>query len=62
MATTSVGYVTAGTAAGSGILATPLTEDKQVIATYTVGSSTAGGTGYFVVEYYVTGPGEGLTD
>lgn len=60
--TTSVGLVTAGTAAGSGILAAPLTEDKQVIASYTVGSSTAGGTGYFVVKYFIPGPGETLID
>lgn len=56
--TTSVGLVTAGTAAGAGILAVPLTADQQVIGTFTVGASSAGGTGYFVVAYFMPGPGE----
>jgi hypothetical protein len=61
MATTAVGLTNPGTATGSGIF-TPLTEDKRVIATYTVGSSTAGGTGYVTIEYFVPGPGEGVDD
>lgn len=61
MGTTSVGYSPAGTATGSGV-ATKLTEDKQIICTYTVGSSTAGGTGYVKIEYFVPGPGEAIDD
>lgn len=61
MATTAVGLVNPGTAVGSGVF-TPLTEDKQIISTYTVGSSTAGGTGYVAIEYFVPGPQEGVDD
>lgn len=61
MATTKVGFVSAGTAVGSGV-GTKLTQDQVVISTYTVGSSTAGGTGYVVIEYFVLGPGESETD
>lgn len=61
MATTAVGLVNAGTSAGSGILS-KLDSDKQVIATYTVGSSTAGGTGFVIIDYFVAGPGEDATD
>lgn len=61
MATTKVGLVSAGTSAGASIL-TRLDSDKQVIATYTVGSSTAGGTGYAIIEYFMPGPGEAVDD
>ena len=61
MATTAVGYTTAGTATGAQV-GVKLDSDKQVIATYTVGSSTAGGTGYVKIEYFVAGPGEGYDD
>lgn len=61
MATTSVGLATAGTAAGASLF-TALDTDKQVIATYTVGSSTAGGTGYVAITYFVTGPNEAVDD
>ena len=61
MATTAVGYVTAGTAVGSSV-GTKLTADSVVKSTYTVGSSTAGGTGYVYIHYFVAGPGENLTD
>lgn len=61
MATTKVGLVNAGTSAGASIL-TKLDTDKQVIATYTVGSSTAGGTGYVVIDYYMAGAGEAVDD
>lgn len=61
MATTSVGYAPSGTATGAQV-GVKLDSDKQVIATYTVGSSTAGGTGYVKIEYFVPGPGEGLDD
>lgn len=61
MATTKVGYVTAGTSMGAGTF-TPLTADRSIISTYTVGSSTAGGTGYVVIDYFMPGPQEGVTD
>lgn len=61
MPTTSVGLTNVGTAAGSGLFA-PLDTDKQVIASYTVGSSTAGGTGYVIIGYFVPGPQEGVDD
>lgn len=63
MATTKVGLVSAGTAIGTVAGAgTPLTADRQVISTYTVGSSTAGGTGYVFIDYYIPGPGEAIDD
>lgn len=61
MATTKVGLVNAGTAIGTGVF-TPLDSDKNVIATYTVGSSTAGGTGYVVIDYFVVMGNEGVDD
>ena len=61
MATTKVGLVAPGTAVGSAV-GTKLDSDKQVIATYTVGSSTAGGEGYVVIEYFLPGPGESIFD
>lgn len=61
MATTAVGYVAPGTAIGTGLNAR-LDSDKAVISTYTVGSSTAGGTGFVQIEYFVPGPGEAVDD
>ena len=61
MATTKVGLANVGTAAGTGLF-TPLDTDKQIISTYTVGSSTAGGTGYVIIGYFVPGPQEGVDD
>ncbi len=60
MATTAVGYVAAGAAAGSAV-GTKLDSDKVIVSTYTVGSSTGGGTGYVFIHYFVPGPGESLT-
>lgn len=57
MATTKVGHVTAGTKYGV-LVGTKLTTDIAVTATYTVGSSTAGGEGYALIYYFVPGPGE----
>lgn len=61
MPTSTVGYAAGGSATGASV-GTKLDSDKTVIATYTVGSSTAGGTGYVVIQYFIPGPGEGLTD
>lgn len=60
-ATTAVGQVHPGTAIGSGVFAR-LTSDVTVISTFGVGSSTAGGTGYVIIEYFVPGPGEAVDD
>lgn len=59
--TASVGYSPAGTATGAQV-GVKLTQDQQVIATYSVGTSTAGGTGYVKLEYFVPGPGEAIDD
>lgn len=63
MPTTSVGQVGLGTSVGSAIIAgTPLDTDKDVICTYTVGSSTAGGTAIVQILYFMPGPGELIDD
>ena len=61
MATTKVGQVHPGTATGASV-GTKLDSDKMVLSTYTVGSSTAGGTGYVIISYYIAGPGETIGD
>ena len=61
MPTSTVGFAAGGSATGASV-GTKLDSDKTVLASYTVGSSTAGGTGYVVIQYFVPGPGEGLTD
>ena len=61
MPTSSVGFVTGGAATGTGVF-TRLDTDRQVIATYSVGTSTAGGTGFVVIQYFVAGPGETILD
>lgn len=58
--TSTVGLTNPGAAVGSGVF-TPLDSDKAVIATFG-GSSSAGGTGYVTIEYFVPGPGEGVDD
>jgi len=61
MATTKVGLVNPGTSAGASLF-TKLDTDKQVISTYTVGSSTAGGTGYVTIEYFLASGNEQVDD
>ena len=61
MATTKVGLVNPGTSAGTGLF-TKLSQDQQILSTYTVGSSTAGGTGYVVLEYFIASGGEQVDD
>ena len=61
MATTKVGLVNPGVSAGS-LLFTKLTTDIPIYSTYTVGTSSAGGTGYVVIEYFVPGAQEGVDD
>jgi len=61
MATTKVGLVNAGVSAGVSVL-TKLTVDAPVTSTYTVGSSTAGGTGFVIIDFFIPGPGEAVDD
>ena len=48
-------------AAAAGLF-TKLTADTPINVTYSVGTSTGGAEGYFVIEYFVPGPGEALDD
>ncbi len=59
--TSSAGAFAPGTATGASFLS-KLTADSLVTTTYTAGSSTAGGTGWVVIEYFVPGPGEANDD
>jgi hypothetical protein len=61
MATAKVGLVNAGTSAGVSVMS-KLTADAPVTVTYTVGSSTAGGTGFVIIDFFVAGPGEAVDD
>jgi len=61
MATTKVGLVNPGTSAGTGLF-TKLDGDKAIISTYTVGTSTAGGTGYVIISYFLASGNEGVDD
>lgn len=59
--TTSVGYAAGGATTGASVL-TKLDSDKAVIGTFTVGTSSAGGTGYIVIQYFMPGGQEGVDD
>ncbi len=61
MATSKVGLVNAGASAGVSVLS-KLTVDAPVTVTYTVGSSTAGGTGFVILDFFVAGSGEAVDD
>jgi len=61
MGTTKVGLVNAGTSSGVSVL-TKLTADAPITSSYAVGSSTAGGTGFVIIDFFVTGPGEAVDD
>lgn len=61
MATTKVGLVNPGTSAGASLF-TKLDTDKTVLSTYTVGSSTAGGTGFVTIEYFLASGNEQVDD
>lgn len=61
MPTSSVGLVRAGAAVGTGVF-TKQTVDRTVIATYSVGTSTSGGTGYVIIGYFVAGGQEQVDD
>lgn len=59
--TSSVGLAAAGAAAGAQMF-TKQTVDRNVIGTFTVGTSSAGGTGFIRIGYYVVGAQETLDD
>jgi hypothetical protein len=61
MATSKVGLVNAGASAGVSVLS-KLTVDAPVTVTYAVGSSTAGGTGFVIIDFFLAGPGEAVDD
>lgn len=61
MATSKVGLVNAGASAGVSVLS-KLTSDAPVTVTYAVGSSTAGGTGFVIIDFFITGAGEAVDD
>lgn len=61
MPVSTSGFAAAGATAGA-LVGTKLAADTAVISTYTVGSSTAGGTGVAYIVYFVAGPGEDPTD
>ena len=61
MGTTKVGLVNAGASAGTAVL-TKTTADQPITVTYTAGSSTAGGTGFVIIDFFVAGPGEAVDD
>lgn len=61
MPTTAVGLVNPGAAAGPGLF-TKLTQDQAIISTYSAGSSTAGGTGYVTIEYFIASGNEAVDD
>lgn len=58
--TTSSGLVHPGAAIGSGVMSI-LDSDKQVFVTFG-GTSTAGGTGFVFIEYFLPGSGEAVDD
>lgn len=59
-ATTAVGLVNPGTATGTGVF-TKLDSDKAILSTFG-GGSTAGGTGYVTIEYFLASGNEGVDD
>ncbi len=61
MATSKVGLVNAGASAGVEVLSKQ-TSDKPITVTYTVGSSTAGGTGFVMIDFFIAGTGEAVDD
>lgn len=61
LTTAGTGLANPGAAAGTGIM-TKLTQDQLLIGTFTVGTSSAGGTGYIIVEYFMPGGQEQVDD
>ncbi len=59
--TSTVGLANSGSATGASFL-TKLDSDKHVIGTFTVGTSSAGGTGYIVIEFFMPGGNEAVDD
>jgi hypothetical protein len=61
LTTAGTGLANPGAATGTGVF-TKLTQDQLLIGTYTVGTSSAGGTGYVAIEYFMPGAQEGVDD
>lgn len=61
LTTAGTGLQNSGSATGTGVF-TKLTQDQLLIGTYTVGTSSAGGTGYVTIEYFMPGGQEGVDD
>lgn len=61
MSTTNLQLKNPDTTVG-GSLFTKLTSDTAIISTNTVGSSTAGGTGYLTIEYFLTSGNDQVDD
>lgn len=61
MPVSSVGLAVAGAAVGAGV-GVKQSQDRAVISTYTVGSSTAGGTGKVFITYFLPSGGEQADD
>lgn len=61
MATSKVGLVNAGAQAGVSVLVKQ-TSDLPITVTYAVGSSTGGGTGNVIIDFFIAGPGEAVDD
>lgn len=61
LTTAGTGLANPGAATGTGVF-TKLTQDQLLIGSYTVGTSSAGGTGYVAIEYFMPGGQEGVDD
>lgn len=61
MGTSSTGLANPGAQTGTGVF-TKLDSDKAIIATFTAGGSTGGGTGYVTIEYFLASGNEQVDD
>ena len=59
--TSTVGHVTSGATTGTNFM-TKLTQDRAILGTFTVGTSSAGGTGYIILGYFMAGGNEAVDD
>lgn len=59
--TSSVGHVTSGSTTGTQFM-TKLSQDRAILGTFTVGTSSAGGTGYIILGYFMVGGNEQVDD
>lgn len=59
--TTTVGHATSGATTGTQFM-TKLTQDRAILGTFTVGTSSAGGTGKIIIGYFMAGGNEQVDD